>query len=315
MHRALKALGIFFLAGGAGTAAWGGVFSGNVFRVSTIWVGGGAVGVSSDTFRLVASVGQTAVDMGTTTASFFLRPGFLQDVAAPPGGGGGVGGVDPERTNHLRFTTIFGCLDVTVPAGCFGAPVSLTVSTPSFVPSAVSHIASLKGTPVAVSLAVNPALSPKKAIAVTACYRAQDVQGRDEKRLRLAVLLPGDEAWLPLASSADTSRNQVSAAAARLGLWRLVEVLPSESVGGALAFPNPLLPGQGAMSFSNLPPGARLRLYTFSGRPVRELAADDTGRASWEGLNDGGEPVASGTYFVYIDGDGGKRTMKVQVQR
>ena len=312
MRRALAPFvcSAFLAAAPVGAAVW----TGTSFRVPAVWVGGGAgTGVTSST-RSVCSVGQPAVGGVQVTASYRLRPGFLQPV--PAGSfGGGSGIVDPGQERTLTFTTPSGCLQVTVPQGCFGAPVVFSVAAPGALPAADARVGRLNGTPVAAFLSVTPVLVPQKPIAVRACYLPADVTGMNESRLRLAVMLPGDGSWLPLVSSADPFNDRVSAAAPRLGLWRVVEVLPADSPGGVVAFPNPLLPGQGAMTLSNLPAGARLRIYTFSGRPVRELSADETGRTSWDGLTGDGSPAASGTYFVFIDGPGGTGTMKVQVQR
>ena len=69
------------------------------------------------------------------------------------------------------------------------------------------------------------------------------------------------------------------------------------------------------MRFQNLPAGARLRVYTFAGALVKDLSADGSGLASWDGTNQSGAPAASGVYFVFAQGAGTSKTIKVAVQR
>lgn len=82
-------------------------------------------------------------------------------------------------------------------------------------------------------------------------------------------------------------------------------------------FPNPLRPamGQRIMHFTGVPPATRLRIYTTSGELVRELSANPYGNASWDGLNLNGRNVASGVYFLYAQGGGDTKTLKLAVQR
>ena len=69
------------------------------------------------------------------------------------------------------------------------------------------------------------------------------------------------------------------------------------------------------MTFSLFPPEARVRIHSFSGSLVRELRADAFGRAQWDGADAAGGPAASGVYFVFIEGNGTRKTMKIIVQR
>jgi hypothetical protein len=83
------------------------------------------------------------------------------------------------------------------------------------------------------------------------------------------------------------------------------------------SYPNPLRfsLGQSAMTFSNLPSDASLKVYTLRGELVRELTPGGSGTASWDGKNQSGEKAASGVYFVFVQGAGDKKTMKVAIQR
>mgnify|MGYP001575448918 CR=1 FL=1 len=80
---------------------------------------------------------------------------------------------------------------------------------------------------------------------------------------------------------------------------------------------NPLRPALGIRSttFSNLPPNARLRIYTLSGRLVKDITADVAGIATWDATSSSGEAVASGIYFIHAQANATTRTFKIAVQR
>jgi hypothetical protein len=69
------------------------------------------------------------------------------------------------------------------------------------------------------------------------------------------------------------------------------------------------------MTFSLLPAEARLRIYTISGRLVKDMTADAAGLAGWDGTNESGRPAASGFYFLFIQGAGRSETIKLALQR
>jgi kumamolisin len=80
---------------------------------------------------------------------------------------------------------------------------------------------------------------------------------------------------------------------------------------------NPIRPKQGISNttFSNLPANSKLRIYTISGRLVRDISANATGIATWNATNQSGRQVASGVYFVFVQGNGTKNVLKIAVQR
>ncbi len=83
------------------------------------------------------------------------------------------------------------------------------------------------------------------------------------------------------------------------------------------AYPNPFNPTTTIRVQAGA--GARMRVAVFdvSGRRVRLLWDAPLRAASrslvWDGRNDAGEPVASGTYFLRAAGDAGVRTVKLTV--
>ena len=88
------------------------------------------------------------------------------------------------------------------------------------------------------------------------------------------------------------------------------------STDTARAYPVPFRPGHGrdTITFDQLPSGATIKLYTMRGQLVRTLAVDGN-QVDWDVANQDGQPVATGVYYAFVDGPGGKKTFKVAVQR
>ncbi|MBL0059755.1 MAG: fibronectin type III domain-containing protein [Elusimicrobia bacterium] len=109
--------------------------------------------------------------------------------------------------------------------------------------------------------------------------------------------------------------------AGNLSNFRTVSVrtLPEASltVDTARAYPVPFRPGRGAtgVTFDRTPEGADIRLFTNDGRLVKTLAGNSSGMAIWDLTNDEGIPVASGVYLAIIEKDGGRKRLKIVVQK
>ena len=97
------------------------------------------------------------------------------------------------------------------------------------------------------------------------------------------------------------------------GLARL-EITESTEPGGSTvtAYPNPLhLSPDGAprLTFSELPKGATVRIFSLDGHLVREIEAFvwETS-VTWDGRNEGGSVVDSGIFFVVATDRHGRST-------
>ena len=85
------------------------------------------------------------------------------------------------------------------------------------------------------------------------------------------------------------------------------------------AYPNPFNPRLN-VAFEVLQPGpVRIAIHDLAGRLVRTLAVDvfPTGvqRLVWNGTDDRGNGVASGTYLLRLEGDGALISEKVVLLR
>ncbi|MBI4385803.1 MAG: S8 family serine peptidase [Elusimicrobia bacterium] len=84
----------------------------------------------------------------------------------------------------------------------------------------------------------------------------------------------------------------------------------------SIAVPNPFRPSQSGSVLLSVPTslagsGVRVKIYTMDGRLVRDLGAN----TSWDGRNDAGNPVATGTYLFFVKTDRGQTTGKVALIR
>jgi hypothetical protein len=92
----------------------------------------------------------------------------------------------------------------------------------------------------------------------------------------------------------------------------------------AVAYPNPWKPGSGgshdaaALTFTNLPNSAKVRIYTIAGELVREfdVTAADLNVKTWDGKNSGGKIAASGVYFANIKiSERSMQILKIAIER
>jgi len=73
-------------------------------------------------------------------------------------------------------------------------------------------------------------------------------------------------------------------------------------------YPNPFVrTGGRQLTFTGLPLGASLRIYSASGDLVADLRGEPgLGSVTWDGQNDAGYLVASGIYYYVAEGEAGE---------
>ena len=206
---------------------------------------------------------------------------------------------------------------VVVPAGAFPAGTTLSVGVPSTesVPTPPSALgATVIGTPISVTAGGTQPSSP---VTVRVGYRPSDVAGLVVENLRLARY---DEStgWTILDSQVDAGNRVVVGTTDHFSLFMIVSVSPGSSVSQGFVYPNPFRPALGhtRLKLAGLPPGAKVRIFTATGRLLKELEADSVGQIlTWDGTDRDGRALASGVYLAVLDGSGGRRTIKFAVQR
>jgi hypothetical protein len=284
------------------------------YRQSLTWVGGTGGAAASASFRTVASLGQPLAGPLLAGSLFSLRAGFIQALGAASSVSRPL---DPSVAYSFCLYPAYGSVCVDIPAGAFRESVGFSMRVPNSYPAAVSNIAVLEGTDIGVETSLDRNLPALKPLVYTFTYGDAYVAGRQENRLAAAFFLSGENRWLPVPAWVEAGLNRASVSAPRVGTVRLMEAVPSDSVDRVFVYPNPVQPHDGhtVMNFTNLPPGADIRLYTLAGEMVKSLTADDTGRGMWDVRNEDGSKVASGVYLALIRHGDQKTTVKIAVER
>ncbi|MCL2390521.1 MAG: T9SS type A sorting domain-containing protein, partial [Endomicrobia bacterium] len=107
----------------------------------------------------------------------------------------------------------------------------------------------------------------------------------------------------------------------KTGIFAIIEAgIVANTVENVKYYPNPMQPSKGMnyakMHFSNLPAGTIIKIYTLLGQGVKNLEADASGMAVWDGNNENGEKASSGMYMVYMeDSKGNKKRIKIAMER
>ncbi|UPT73728.1 MAG: T9SS type A sorting domain-containing protein [Elusimicrobiota bacterium] len=207
--------------------------------------------------------------------------------------------------------------EVVVPQGGFAGPVTLSVTVPgaSAIPALPTR-PGLSGTGVTISVTAG-GVQPSAPVTIKIGYRPADVAGINPDHLRLARY-DATTGWVVLDSAADTGLRQVIGTTDHFSLFQIVAQTPGASVADAFVFPNPFRPSRGhtSIKLSSLPPGAHVKVFSASGRLLKELDADAAGQIlGWNGTDRDGRPLASGVYLAVVEGTGGRRTIKFAVQR
>lgn len=222
-----------------------------------------------------------------------------------------------ELSTVVEHTGPFGAIRAELQARTFPMDVGLTLSSLDSVPGGASRTADLRGLGVNVKVELEQSVQPARPVFISLSYADADLEGFDESRFVLARHDPATSSWVLLPSRVDILNKTVTGTTDHLSLFQIMQSNPSATVTAVKAYPNPLRPALGhtGMTFSSLPSGARLRIYTLAGEKVKDLSASAAGVASWDGTNEDGRNVASGVYFVFGQSGGEKITFKVAVQR
>jgi hypothetical protein len=210
---------------------------------------------------------------------------------------------------------------LTVPAKAFGADVKIDVNQYSkfILAPENSHVKELTHTNIAVI--INTQGKPEKEMELKIPYNNSDITAINEDTLVIARYDEEKQVWVPLQSKADTVNKQIIAYIDKISIYAIMGTANDTKAFEKMKYyPNPLQPSKGAsyakMNFANIPAGTHIKIYTILGQVVRELEADASGMAVWDGRNNAGEKAASGVYIVYMeDGNGNKKRIKIAVER
>lgn len=254
--------------------------------------------------------------IGTTQATFDLETPALSTAS--------VAGVALSTTISAGGALI----GLSAPAGTFSSGVFYTAALSSSLLGelgSLSYAASLEGTGVGFLAGVSGNQTPRNDVAVsvdaTASAALTALPEEEFRRLTLARFVAGTNAWVPVETSASFASKTLSANLDHFSLFQIMKTGLSSSVSQVKIFPNPMRPSRGptyaVVNFSNLTPNARVKIFSLRGELLKEMQANASGLAVWDGKDESGDFVASGVYLSMLEKDDGgeKAVRKFAIER
>ena len=235
------------------------------------------------------------------TANYFIPSNLIQSV-------------NPSQQANL----IFANATLSISPQTFSETINVTMETPGIFPSNTSFAASLSGINSGIDITIDKDLLPLNNLKLTLTYSAAQAAGLNESEFLIARYEPSRAVWIPYLSSPNPTANQVTAFIDHLSLFQIMQAAPANAsvLSSLKVFPNPVYLSRGqTMKFSNLPANTGIKIYTFKGELVRDLTANASGIAEWNGRNSSGQLVASEVYLALIKSSGGSKVVKVMVER
>jgi len=238
---------------------------------------------------------------------------------AGPGGApsGAMGGTsDPNRD-----VTITGLLpndrtaSITIPAGAFATRTAIAIS------SSVTNSCKQGAIPVVeVAIFTDNDAQPQVPVTLVLNYNNTEAQAgitNNSPKLVLARYNPVSGECLPLETKVDPGNRTITAKLNHFSLFQLVIRAIATDLSGVRVYPNPFYAnrGQGFITINNVPASTDVVIYTLSGDKVWEGTAGSSGMLTWDGTNNAGVRVASGIYLAALDSSGGKKVVKIAIER
>jgi len=225
--------------------------------------------------------------------------------------------VDPDVNQTIVFNSSDGPVVLNIPSGSFPNTVTVTVQEATNLPQAAANAGTFQGTGIGIQIDLDTPAEPSKPATLSIPFRDAELSGLDKSTLVISRYDPVRHIWIPYVSTIDTTQNIVTARIDHFSLYQLLAALPPHVLNAVQIYPNPFRPALGhtAVTVSNVPPYSRIRIYTLAGEQVKDLSANAAGMASWDTTNQSGRFVASGLYFVLVQGTGDKNRLRVVIQR
>jgi subtilisin family serine protease len=222
---------------------------------------------------------------------------------------------------------VLSMIRVDIPASAFppGTPLSAVTSVGLSVVGARSNEAAGLvpfGPTTAFDLSAG-GLQPASPVRVTINYDpAQIPAGQEESHLHLWRFDTASGQWTLMPSQTDASAHVLTASVQHFSSFAPFFVTPGTDLSAVQVFPQPWEVGDSssrywanALSFTGLPSGARVRVFTLTGEQVIDGTASAGGVFTWDGNTRFGRRAASGTYYATIDAGGARLVRRVVVIR
>jgi subtilisin family serine protease len=216
---------------------------------------------------------------------------------------------------------------VSVPPGAFpaGTLVSAVASISLPLYSATSNEAAGL-TPFGASVGIDLSaggLQPAVPIRITMVYDPLQIPvGQDERHLQMWRFdLPTNQ-WAIVPSQTDPQSHTLTASVQHFSTFAPFFVTAGSDLSSVQVFPQPwevTAPSSAywaqALTFSGMPGGARVRLFTLTGEAIFDGNASGGGVLTWDGNTRYGRRAASGTYFATIEAGGQRLVRRVVLIR
>ncbi|OIO04995.1 MAG: hypothetical protein AUJ51_00755 [Elusimicrobia bacterium CG1_02_56_21] len=266
---------------------------------------------------LVASVGaanyRATIDQFVTGA--FLLPASATTTAV------GVTITMPPVYAELTSVKIY------VPPGAFPAGTQITSQATTSIPLTGAHTneaAAIVPFGPAVSFDLSAAgLQPEEPVRITLAYDPTKIPaGQDERNLHLFRFDTIANQWTLVSSQTDFRAHVLTAYTAHFSVFAPFFVTAGADISAIQVFPQPWEIGDSAsqyysnaLTFSALPSGARVRLFTITNELVFDGTASQGGVLAWNGATRSGRKAASGTYYAVIESGGKRKVRRVVIIR
>ncbi len=243
---------------------------------------------------------QFDVPATTTTFNGGAAAGSLQGPLSAAGDSSIVGSLGNGRNINLRAA-----------AHTFPSDVIVTIS--SFVPTGPLCPGA---TVIAFSIVATPALQPTGSLYFSFDFAPAELGTIPASRALLLRYEPVSRTCVPLETTLDTVNGVMTARINHFSLFQVGQVPLAATAETARVFPNPYYTSRdGFLTIDNIPPFARVRIYTMRGEQVLDVKANASGLLTWSGTNGFGRAVASGVYLVMVESGGTKKILKLAVIR
>lgn len=213
-------------------------------------------------------------------------------------------------------------LTVEIPAGALplGTALELNANVELDLPALKSNQAAMTSLGDGVGLKITSNAQPLKAVAII--MKLVLPPGANPRRLALARYDDAADQWTLLKSQVDTGNLILTGWTNHFSFFAPFLVDPGSNVLDVNIFPIPWEPlsddsqhNSPFLTFTKLPPGARVRIYNLTGELVDDVTAAPNGILSWEGTNRYGKKVGTGTYLALIEFDGQRAVRRFIVIR
>lgn len=163
---------------------------------------------------------------------------------------------------------------------------------------------------------------PLKTILLKIPYTPSDIDGMNESSLALARFDESTQSWVKINSWIDRDNKLVCANISAMSTFAILGGINGSDITDGRKvkyYPNPLkfskTGGYEKMNFEGVLGGSEIKIYNFLGVHIRTVKSELDGTAVWDGRNEQQEIVASGVYIVQVEGNEGKKKIKVAVER